>query len=100
MRRSFQSDVDAAGRAYARKMALAQQMAAEQAEQQQAMAALDNEDMALAEREDSMAKDEQNALLKQAQIQQKLQQPYAVNDAKNLDPANDPLMREAEQAVA
>ncbi|HNR54375.1 MAG TPA: hypothetical protein PKJ19_04355 [Flavobacteriales bacterium] len=100
MGRSFQSDVDAAGRAYARKMALAQQAAAEQAEQQQAMAALDNEDMALAEREDSMAKDEQNALLKQAQIQQKLQQPYAVNDAKNLDPANDPLMREAEQAVA
>ena len=87
--RSFPADVDAACRAYTKKQALAAQMQAEQQQQQMAAEALAAEEQAVAQEEEQIASREQQAMVDAAKIQQKLQQPYAVNDAKNLDPAMD-----------
>lgn len=85
--RAFPADVDAACREFTAKMALAQQAQAEAQQQQMQAEALAAEEQMLAEDEEKVAKREQDAALKAAQIQQKLHQPYAVNDAKNLDPS-------------
>jgi hypothetical protein len=85
--RAFPADVDAACRKFTAKMALAQQAQAEAQQMQMQADALAAEEQMVAEEEEKVAKREQDAALKAAQIQQKLQQPYAVNDAKNLDPS-------------
>lgn len=90
--RAFQSDVDAACRAYTAKQALAAQMQAEQQNQQAQLAILNEEEKELAQQEEQIADREQRAMTDAAKIKQKLEQPYAVNDAKNLDPANDPAL--------
>jgi len=85
--RAFPADVDRACREFTAKMALVQQAQAEAQQQQMQADALAMEEEAVAEQEAKAAKFEQDGALKAAQIQQKLQQPYAVNDAKNLDPS-------------
>lgn len=99
MGRSFPSDVDRAGREYTRRMALAQQARAEAAQQQQDADAIAQEEVDVAAQEEVLAGREHEDMLKEKQLAQKLHQPYAVNDAKNLDPANDPLMRQQPQSA-
>jgi len=88
--RAFPADVDQACREFTAKMALAQQAQAEADQKQLQMDALAQEEQAVADQEQESAKLEQEGALKAAQIQQKLQQPYAQADAKNLEPI-DPL---------